>query len=236
MKKRIHTEWTPDLNEPQEDELLQKAMRQKFDAEYRQKWQLELARQGISRPTSARVVAMKSRRRFLAAAAAVAVLLVAGWWFVSQEGTGGNEQLADQYLQETANQIAQVRMGNEAGESDELWDTAKERYTQKKFGEAAQQLEALAKSQSLSVEQAFLLALSYLQVNPPGYEKALEQLLAAEKRNTADQTNAYQEEMAWVRALVLYKKGDRQQAKDALNKIIQADGWYAEKAKTLIMQ
>ncbi|MEO1260834.1 MAG: hypothetical protein AAFZ15_18695 [Bacteroidota bacterium] len=232
MKKRLQTEWTPDLPEQREDHLIKKALRQKMDADYREKWRQQLADQGIERKKEAKLVGMTSRRRFLSIAAAIAVFLVAGWWIVFQNSGTDAQQLADLYLQETAGQVAQVQMGD-ASEEEALWQEGREFYTKKQFAEAIRTLENLAAQKSLSVEQAFLLGMAYAQTIPPDFDQALIQLTAAEQMNTAARTDTYREEIEWTKALLFYKKGEKEKAKTAFEKIIEADGWYAEKAKKI---
>lgn len=233
MKKRLQTEWTSDLPAGHEDQLLEKALRQKMDADYRKKWQQQLAGQGIERPSEAKMVTIKSRRRHLAIAAAIAVFLVAGWWIVFQNGGTAPQQLADQYLQEMAAQLVQERMGD-SEEEEALWQRGKEFYTQKEFAQAIGALENLAAQKSLNVEQSFLLANAYLQDSPPDNDKALMHLNAAEQMNASAQTGAYEEEIEWTKALVLYKKGEHEKAVKVFQEIIDREGWYSEKARVIL--
>ncbi len=232
MKKRLHTEWKTDLSEQQEDDLIQQALRQKMDADYRKRWQHQLSQRGIERAAPARVMVI-NRRRYLSLAAAVVVLLAAGWWITGLFNAPASLQLADQYLQETGRQAVQVSMGGGREADVELWQAGRDLYTQKNYKAAAAKIEALAADQSLSVEQSFLLALSYLQDVPPDYDLALQQLSAAEQTNADNGTTTYQAEITWIRALALCKKGDREKAKNILQGIVEEGGWYAEKAANL---
>lgn len=228
MKKSLPGEWKATLPETQEDDVLRKALQQKFEEELRQKWAGQLAKEGIERNHTGNIVPLKRRRiNYWAVAASLLVLLGATWWFFLKPSQPAAVQLADQYLVEIADQLAQTRKG-EGG--DDAWQTAQDLFAQQKFAEAQQAMESLAATKPLDAAQFYFLAFCQIQSDPLAYDAALASLEAARQANTAAGTDQYEQEIAWTKALLLLKKGDKATAVEELTRIQQANGWFAEKA------
>lgn len=239
MKRDFKTEWNA-ADEAEREALTGELLRQKFDAELRQKWSAQLAEQGIQRQATAQpeahIVSMVGRRRRWgwAAAAAVLALLATSIWLFLKPAAGQDEPLATQYFAEIASQATQTRMGE--NDADAAWQTAQDFYAQGNFDQAAKTVETLAATTALDAGQLYFLALCHLQTVPPAHDLALAKLEAARQVNRANQTGAFSEEIEWLAALALLQKGDEAAAAEKLRAIAGAEGWFAEKARALLVK
>lgn len=233
MKKSLPKEWKADLPETQENDLVQKAFRQKFDAELRQKWAGQLAAAGVERRGHASIVPLKQRRmNWWAVAASLLVLLGAAWWLTMKPALPNSEALADRYFLETADQVAQNLKGE--NNVDAVWQTAQDQYAAQKFADAIRTVESMAPLKPLDAKQLYFLAFCQLQIEPPAFDQALASLEAARQSNIANKTTDFQAEIEWAAALTLLRKKDLPAATEQLRKIEQANGWYAGKARQLL--
>lgn len=120
---------------------------------------------------------------------------------------------------------AEVRMGT--NEDIMAWKKGMEAYKNKKFSEAAQQINSIADPTS---EQNFYLALSLIYKNQPDYAKAATLFQDFVVQNDA----VYEEEARWFLAYSLFKSGKKEEAKTVLNEIVAKKGYNFEKAATIL--
>ncbi|HPA31502.1 MAG TPA: hypothetical protein PLV14_07885, partial [Bacteroidia bacterium] len=98
-------------------------------------------------------------------------------------------------------------------------------YNNKKYASAINKLQLLLSDNHSDVNALFYTAMSYSESQQ--YDKALHFL----DRLDAQSNNTFNQESAWHRSLLLLQKGEMDKAKELLQKIISAKGFYATAAQ-----
>ena len=98
-------------------------------------------------------------------------------------------------------------------------------YNNKKYSSAINKLQLLLSDNHSDVNALFYTAMSYSESQQ--YDKALHFL----DRLDAQSNNTFNQESAWHRSLLLLQKGEMDKAKELLQKIISAKGFYATAAQ-----
>ncbi len=167
-----------------------------------------------------------SWRRWLAIAAMVIVLLGVGLFLQMQNSSGNTAQLADNYLEKSFYNPTSTRGDNN---NTAAWTQAVEAWQKKEFKKASQVLEPLAQAATITQEQEYFLALSYLYQNPAQTDKAIPILQKLQASN-----GRFQQQADWFLSLALVQKEDIKAAKTQLQQIIDQKGWKAKQASELI--
>lgn len=231
MKKSLDKEWKANLSEQQENDLLRHALQQKFDAELRQRWWKKLASDSTANVISRKAISGQ-RKVWWALAASLLLLISAALWLFSEPKMQKEDILAHKFLEEVASQATDTYMG--PNQDSNTWQSAQEHFVKRQFDDAIREVESLANSKPLTAKHLYFLSLCYLQKDPPAYNLALAKLQSAREVNRGEKTPLFVEEIEWVEVLALVLKEDRSAAKAQLQRIAQADGWFSEKAKTLL--
>ncbi len=232
MKKSMDNEWKENLTELQEDELLRQSLQQKFDAELRQRWWKQLSSDSASGIRPARMRARQYKIWWVLAASLLLIISAALWLF-SEPKLPESTRLANTFLGEIARQATDTYMG--PNNDSDAWQSAQDHFVKLQFDEAAREVEALANSKPLTAKHLYFLSLCYLQKDPPAFDLALARLQAAREVNQGKNAPEFVEEIEWIEALALMLKGDQSAAKAQLQRIAKVDGWFSEKAKSLLL-
>ncbi len=167
-------------------------------------------------PSSATNTSTFSTLRRFAALVVVGLLAYFLYTFLVPSTTPLPDYLAERHPSPT------VVMGQQESKQQH-WDLAITAYRSEKYDLVVEELKKLP---SLTDEQRFYLGLSYLYQEPSLAINAIESFEPLFLKS-----GDFREEALWFVALAYLEKGDKEAAKELLERIVQEDSWNVEKAK-----
>lgn len=210
------------LSREEDDQMVEKLIRAKFDAELKGSWEKKLKDEfDISK--SARVVNINRRRKrlvFIIGAAAGFLLLFVSF-FLLQPSSPDASSLASAYLEE----VEELHPGSMKGvaENQENRERAIEAFNQKNYVAAAEYFSSI---DGQTDEDLYYNALAYLFSD--NLKEAISKFEAAKEKDTT-----YQQEINWYLAIALLLNDQQQQAKALLSEI-PPSGWNYDKARKFL--
>lgn len=208
----------------EQEQLTRKFLRNKIDAEKREKWSRQLEEEyKVSRSGTA-LGKRVSLRWVMAAAAAVLLVMVAfSQWFIGSNATSVQHLAAD-FLQEERFSHSDTRKSG-IGEHT-LRQDAIDEYMSGDFTKAIKNWEQLQVKNEATREDQFYLGLSYL------YDQQFQKAVAT-LQLPVEQPDKFEQERSWFIALAQIQLGDVASAQTRLERI-QPGQWNYEKAQKLL--
>jgi tetratricopeptide (TPR) repeat protein len=209
------------------EESSQEMLEQLQDYELRKKWTAQLAAdQGITREQASVKTRLRPIRPLLAIAATIALLLTVGYFIMPMDS--GAQQLTAQYLAEPFPN-SEERKGSE--EVMELKTSAIAAYAAHDFKQAAILRQSLVEQVDTPTQNDyFYLGLSYLYQQPAQPDQAIVYLQKA----VSFDKSTLMEESSWYLALAYLDAGQKENARQQLQQIVERQSWQWENAKILL--
>jgi len=139
------------------------------------------------------------------------------------------QQLADTYLENTL-PLPDTKRGTTSVEIFDLKKQAQDAYNNQDYTAASKIYESVVTSNFVKNEDYLFAGLSYLYEGKTA--QAVEKLAVAKTKIA--QGEKFWEETNWFLALAYLKNEDSEKARQQLNNIIQADGFYSDKAQKIV--